>query len=321
MGVVARPLHLSQFDCYLLGLSSFVREPGVRQRIRRIYSRPATRTLRLEPSLPRGKDSKLIGTAFDYLLRFYLERLYPHAVTGRWFAERVVENFELDVRHGHSIHVQSGEAPSSNDSRRTVAVVRLIEDAKPVVVEIQKLLNTARSNHRTYLSNGIVSTDLLRSCCILAKLDWIERGGQSGKFVPARLNEIEHSTIEELRELLARVNPMVFHSESRCILNPSFPSAEPIGGADGDLILDDRLVELKVTYSRTHDWRDWDQLVGYYIMHLLGGVAEFRHRFKIRRLGIYSARFATYSEIPIDTVVEKKALDSLSWFRAQLAKR
>jgi hypothetical protein len=56
-------------------------------------------------------------------------------------------------------------------------------------------------------------------------------------------------------------------------------------------------------------------------MHLLGGVAEFHYRFKIRRLGIYSARFATYSEIFIDAAMERKAQKALDWFRVKLATR
>src|SRR5262245_3078502 len=37
---------------------------------------------------PRSTRYTMVGTAFDYLLRFELQRRAPHAVAGKWAAER-----------------------------------------------------------------------------------------------------------------------------------------------------------------------------------------------------------------------------------------
>jgi hypothetical protein len=36
---------------------------------------------------PRSNRYSMVGTAFDYLLRFELQRRAPHAVARRWIAE------------------------------------------------------------------------------------------------------------------------------------------------------------------------------------------------------------------------------------------
>ena len=36
---------------------------------------------------PLTENFSLVGTAFDYLLRFYIERQNPKAVTRKWVAE------------------------------------------------------------------------------------------------------------------------------------------------------------------------------------------------------------------------------------------
>ena len=40
---------------------------------------------------PRSKRYTLVGSAFDYLLRFELQRLAPHAVSHRWISEEATK--------------------------------------------------------------------------------------------------------------------------------------------------------------------------------------------------------------------------------------
>src|SRR4051794_1274599 len=70
-----------------MSLTSFLDLPDAKAAMRPL--RPETRRqidvpLRVEP---RSNRYDMIGTAFDYLLRFELQRRAPHVVTERWVAE------------------------------------------------------------------------------------------------------------------------------------------------------------------------------------------------------------------------------------------
>jgi hypothetical protein len=49
---------------------------------------------------PQSKSGSLVGTAFDYLVRFELQRRYPNAVARKWVAEEALDG----DRSGRKIH-------------------------------------------------------------------------------------------------------------------------------------------------------------------------------------------------------------------------
>src|SRR5262249_19121887 len=83
---------------------------------------------------------------------------------------------------------------------------------------------------------------------------------------------------EDVEDLLAMLAIVPFDElihDSVMLLNPDFgDSAAPVGGADADLIVDDMLVDIKVTKLSTVRERALPQLLGFYLpARPRGGVA------------------------------------------------
>lgn len=92
-----------------------------------------------------------------------------------------------------------------------------------------------------------------------------------------------------VRAELVRLEPMVcldVHpiANDNVVFNPTFEASALVGGADGDLIVGDLLIEAKTTsrllpVSTTHIL----QVIGYFLL-------DTRDRYSIRRLGLYYPR-------------------------------
>ncbi|MHC5824095.1 MAG: hypothetical protein ACYT04_51735, partial [Nostoc sp.] len=134
------------------------------------------------------------------------------------------------------------------------------------------------------------------------------------------LESIDNEDIADLRNLINIVQPNLFTSQGRVLLNPDFgPGSLLVKGADADLILDDLLIDVKTTIKFTLERKAFDQLLGYYTLSVI------ERRFdpdieEIRRLGIYFSRHAYLYEFPVDQVINPKTFPQfLIWFekRAQ----
>lgn len=149
----------------------------------------------------------------------------------------------------------------------------------------------------------MLTRSLLLACSILAKIDWINRGHEL--LVPKGLDEFDDTMLDELERLIAVVDRDIFAARSICVLNPHFQ--RDTNRCDADLLIDDRLIEIKVTTQYRNDPREWDQLFHYYAWFRLAGIEGARPDVCVRRLGIYSARFARYQEIEIEGEYRKMA--------------
>jgi hypothetical protein len=116
------------------------------------------------------------GTAFDYLLRFYIQHLNKDKIIDRgWVAEGGLYNI-LDSVYTYK---WNGKRTTKNKFHENLT----------------NAFNDAKKHHEFYLKTGHLSDDLLKSCLLLARLDVCQR---------AITNDIEHFGIyrdEELKEL------------------------------------------------------------------------------------------------------------------------
>lgn len=280
-----------------MNLTSYISQKVVRDRIRRAYVRPESIGPR-ELLVPQqiGTDPRLIGTAFDYLLRFHIERLNPGSVSQTWIAETVVIAIEKALTNGWPARIQVDTAPSPTTHGKTCAVYGFDKNPVRTARKIREALELARTEYRYYITGGPLKRELLLSCCILARLDWVSRGYCSFDIcLPDNWAAYEEPDLIELRQLLEAIDPSLFKASSRCVLNPRFRTN--LLAADCDLLIDDRIIEIKVVSRYLQDQRDWDQLFGYYALYRHAGVEGVRRNVRVRHLGIYSARFAKYQEI------------------------
>ncbi len=74
-----------------LSLSKFIELPDVKNKLRQEFEKPRFSVDKplLAPVIT--SNTQKIGTAFDYLLRFYANYLNPNEVSSKWVAEKSLE--------------------------------------------------------------------------------------------------------------------------------------------------------------------------------------------------------------------------------------
>ncbi|GCE51082.1 hypothetical protein EI42_04934 [Thermosporothrix hazakensis] len=274
-----------------MSLTQFIAERDVKAALRKAF--PFTGPpLEGEPiAPPLTRHYALVGTAFDYLLRFSLQRTYTHAVAQPWIAELATTLLydELEATYGTPI---------------AALTVQIVAEAKDRVAR--------------YMQDGEPSDALLWSALLLAQIDPFVRMGR----LHQPFGIVQQLDIQDLRQLLALVPRSELSSQTVCLLNPSFGASALVQGADVDLILDDCMIDIKTTqYLRVK--REYvDQLLGYYLLYRLGGIAGAPEQHAINSFGIYFARHGRLYRFPVAQLVREEALpEILHWFvrRARLS--
>src|SRR5262249_26310468 len=139
-----------QDEGHIMSLTSFLKLRDVAARVKPL--RPKTprkidAPLRVEP---RSNRYMMVGRAFDYLLRFELQRLAPHAVVETWVAEAAPDIIWGPMREGVAIGVDllkdfestADYLPPAEVSQRARAIV---ERAKSAVASYLKSKTPTRA--------------------------------------------------------------------------------------------------------------------------------------------------------------------------------
>ena len=244
-----------------------LREPTVKAMFKEAYPVPRPRLKGDILATPISKRPMLIGTAFDYLLRFYLEREFAPCVARRWVAENAVDML--------------------NDGE--------VECGQGRLSEARAKLEAARNAHRAYMDTGVAGDDLIKSSLDLAQLDAIVRTGRTYDFFDAGADDMR-----DLRGILdVAVRKFPLPSKS-CHLNPTFgKGSHLVGGADADLIIDGTLIDIKTTRTLSFSQDMYNQIVGYYLLALQGGVDDMKGA-EVSSIGVYFARYGLLHTIPTE---------------------
>lgn len=244
-----------------MSLSSFVSIPDVRALIGPLRPPPPRKLGVPIRVAPRSTNYTIVGTAFDYFLRFEMMRRAPHAVCERWVAEAAPEIF--NKRHP--------------DMREVATRVRCVIDrAKEAVAEYAVMRSPKRADQAALAFHAIR----------LAKLDSVYRAA----VLEPGFERADRRDVEDLIQLLALVPWHSLVHPRLMLLNPTFgQTSHIVGGADTDLITGDMLVDFKTSKKPEQQTRQLDCLLGYLLLarnqrRLSGTFPE------IRRLGIYYAR-------------------------------
>jgi hypothetical protein len=228
---------------------------------------------------PRSNRYMLVGTAFDYLLRFELQRLAPHAVAERWVAEYAPDIIWRRTETGAvGLDVFFDADPDNYMPPEEVAerARRIVTEAKAAVAAYVKSKTPNRAKQ----------TDLAAYAIRLAKLDSVHRAWRLDPW----FEEADPEDVQDLLDMLAIVPFDVLLHKEVLLLNPTFKdSSLLVGGADTDLIAGDLLVDFKTTKRSEMQVGDLDQLLGYYLL------ARNQRRTDptfppINRLGLYYCR-------------------------------
>jgi hypothetical protein len=268
-----------------MSLSSFVKEPDVRDRLKPL--RPdVSRKIPVPLSAPpRSGRYAMVGVAFDYLLRFEIERRADRCTSRGWVAEHAPQLLDEAAAGTVSLRVlvpgggpPSTEPPPGGFRRAARRVQRRVDEARDVFLEY--IFAEAPTG---------VERERAAACAImLAKLDLVFRAGCYD-------TEFDHADPEDVADLLAMLSAAPFDllaPAARIELNPVFGDASfAVGGADADIIAGDLLIDVKTSKQDRIQAEDLDQLLGYLL--LARRARREQRRFPlVRRAGLYYARFA-----------------------------
>ena len=233
-------------------------------------------------------NSGLVGTAFDYLVRIMISRV---AKNNREiaFKDMIAEKGYFILENSLNGHFQQ----KINLSKRFINIKRRIEKFPKNKKHINELINDA---------------------IFLAKLEHVFRSKRlpENYLEDSFFEDAEADIIVDLEKLcevfqLEFINQYV-NSESVVIYNPRFGCCSAfVGGADGDVIIDGTLYDLKTVKDSGYKWQDAAQLLGYYLFNELSANiceasdwAQFYSPYNIKRVALYKARFGEVEYLDIN---------------------
>ena len=138
-------------------------------------------------------------------------------------------------------------------------------------------------------------------------------------FNEADLVTSDERDIADLRQLMSLVREQDFSSRKDCYLNPTFGSTR----SNADLIIDDKLIDIKTTKDLVLDRRHLHQLVQYYILLSLEGIDVGRKRHinyfeevcEVNQICIYFSRHGYLHLMKIADLINPKNLPGfVKWY-------
>jgi len=275
-----------------MSLTNFVEQEEIRSRINEAYPNQGDSATGPMGSEPRTSDPQRVGTAFDYLCRWWIQRRTDDCTEYRWVAEK-------------SLPVAEERFPDK-------------------VSEIEDAIQTAKRHRSEYLETGTATRPLVESALDLASIDTIYRAQRP----PDGLGSYDDADIVDCIKLLGALPDSELPQGDEAFLNPTFGAASPlVGGADADLIIDNTLIDIKTVKSPTFKASDWRQLVGYLVLadlHALfheEGVYQHYDEYRETKLPeiesfcIYFSRYGELSKVPADEIYSAPHYEEFrSWF-------
>jgi len=292
-----------------MSLTSFLKSPDVRERFRQELRMPRAVADRELLAPPLSKRYMLVGTAFDYLLRFYLQRITPDAIHGSWVAQNGLMRLDQCVTYAYDTDTEE----------------LTCEPDGGIFDKATNIFDRARIAHERYLASGRVTDQLLESTIHLAQLDGIYRAGFIDENLDENLGVAWPEDVQDLRNLISIVRRNKFLAKDICLLNPSFGNASRlVGGADADLFIDGTLIDIKTTKNFKLDRLHFNQLIGYSVLHRLSGFSGITPKPKLSRVAIYFSRHAHLEVFDLSALINPKTFPRfVKWFseRARQDKR
>ena len=234
---------------------------------------------------PLTKNYGIIGTAFDYLFRFYLQ--YHNK-------DKCIVNDKWVAYGGYE------------------GIKNVWKKNKSETLKLSNRFTEAKKRHELFIKKGELTDELISDTLFLAKLDLYVRSKLIAPdiFVESKLD------IEDLKNLYKVINACDFTTDEKCFLNPHFCQGSTlVRGADADIILGDTLIDIKVTKNLKIEREYFNQIIGYYILSLIGNInCEYSGKI-IKYVGIYFARHGLLWKVPISSLGDEKKIEDFKiWF-------
>ena len=239
-----------------MSLTSFIKNKEVRKLFANEFKKPRGKIIGEIKAPPLTNHFGMVGTAFDYLVRFYLKYHNPKAKEQTWIAEISCKSTEVNP----SVH------------KKAVKNLKFAKDA-----------------YSKFLKNGVLNEDILKSAILLAQLDPIYRAG----YVDENMGIVDKDDIQDLKNLISLVNIEDFKVDSYCLLNPTFNEGSMlVRGADADVVIDNQMIDIKTTKKLEISREMFNQIIGYYVLGKIGGIGKEQIDISnINEIGFYFSRY------------------------------
>ena len=176
---------------------------------------------------PITKNYALIGIAFDYLLRFSLEKKFKEFThSDTWVAEKAMSCF-------FDNSIITSEDPFDMDINDMEQLInKKSEESQPIITKYERCKKICQEYINT---SSDIGDGLLEASLFLSRLDLIYRAGPNKTEI--NLDPESADDLKDLRLLLHNCSLDLFRPKEKIILNPTFGVGSIIvGGADGDLM-------------------------------------------------------------------------------------
>jgi hypothetical protein len=263
-----------------MSLTKFLDDKEVKQKFSETFKIPKLQFSKEIKLQPATKNYTVIGIAFDYLLRFYISRLNRTITNDNVFiAEKVVHQLK------------------GNQKADCMVTIKMTKK------EVDK-----------YFSSKGLNEELLILLLQISHYDVVYRTGRID-YLPDDIGKVDPYDIIDLKRLYNLLQDDMWKCKETCLLNPVFGNASLlVSGADADLILDDMLIDIKVTTKVGMNREFFNQLMGYYTLHKIAGIGS-NYGNTINKLGIYSARYGELISFDVNEVIEQNEFrEFCHWF-------
>ncbi len=299
-----------------LSLTKFIELPDVKAKLREEFAKPTFNVKKdmLAPVIT--SNPREIGTAFDYLLRFYASYINTNVIYRHWVAESSLEILDRLKDDDEIVLTPNNQlAKARNIDQIPKKYVKKCKELKNIAYsEYKDVIDRAKDNYESYLETGDMSDDLICSSLALAKIDVLKRAAY---LLPLEKSPSEKKDLEDLRQLISIINPETIKADHTCVLNPVFgPEANKLMNADGDLVIDNIFIDIKTVKNLRLDRRIFNQLIGYYTLYRIGGIRGMPSNNQITKLGVYFSRHGYLHTYNVEDLVDESSyLDFIEWFK------
>jgi hypothetical protein len=254
---------------------------------------------------PKTLNYGIVGTAFDYLIRFYLERINKDNIeSSRWVADSAIGILNTKIINHPSDTILTGINKDKEFGK------------EELLQKIQIGMLIAKEEYKEYIKTGELRKQLVESTIFLAKLDMVRRNGAVAWAFDEVFDNPNPDDVKDITSMFFLLSNQPFTAKEKCYLNPTFGTGSLlVGGADADLIIDNILIDIKVTKLLKLNREYLNQTLGYYILSLIGGVNGSPLCKPIEYIGIYFARHGVLWKEPISSFGDSKKFDAFKeWF-------
>jgi hypothetical protein len=152
-----------------MSLTSFIQSPDIKARFKEEFHKPRFNDKQISMiAPPLTKNYRIVGTAFDYLLRFHLQRVNRQSVCSSWVASHSVQILGKGQTFSYDIDAERLNCENPYEAHK---------------IKAAKILRRTERLHSKFINDGKLATDLFRAVIQLAHLDTIYRA-------PAHIDEV-----------------------------------------------------------------------------------------------------------------------------------